>query len=52
MHTFRHSHATQLLSNGAPLSTVSKRLGHTDVHTTATIYIHAEPEDDQSAADL
>jgi integrase len=52
MHTLRHSHASQLLSNGVSIATVSKRLGHTDVHTTATIYSHSLPKDDQSAADL
>jgi integrase len=52
MHTLRHSHASQLLSNGVSLPTVSKRLGHTDVHTTASIYAHALPKEDQGAADL
>jgi integrase len=51
LHTRRHSHASQLLSNGVSLATVSKRLGHTDVHTTATIYSHALPKDDLSAAE-
>ena len=51
MHTLRHSHASQLLSAGVPLPTVSKRLGHTDVHTTASIYSHALPKDDLKAAE-
>jgi len=29
---------------------MSKRLGHTDVHTTASIYSHALPKDDLKAA--
>lgn len=51
LHTLRHSHASQLLASGASLPTVSKRLGHTDVHTTATIYSHSLPKDDLSAAE-
>ena len=39
-------------AGGVSLPTVSKRLGHTDVHTTATIYSHVLPKDDQTAADL
>lgn len=52
MHTLRHSHASQLLAAGVALPTVSKRLGHTDVHTTATIYSHSLPKDDLTAAEL
>jgi site-specific recombinase XerD len=51
MHTLRHSHASQLLSSGVSLPTVSKRLGRTDVHTTASIYSHALPKDDLKAAE-
>jgi len=51
LHTMRHSHASQLLSSGVSLPTVSKRLGHTDVHTTASIYSHALPKDDLKAAE-
>ena len=29
---------------------VSKRLGHSNVHVTATIYAHALPDGDQEAA--
>jgi integrase len=51
IHTLRHSHGSQLLSAGVPLPTVSKRLGHSDVHTTATIYAHALAKDERAAAD-
>ena len=50
MHTMRHSHGSQLLSLGVPLPTVSKRLGHSNVHVTATVYSHALPDDEISAA--
>jgi integrase len=51
IHTLRHSHGSQLLSAGVPLPVVSKRLGHTDVYTTARIYSHALAKDERAAAD-
>lgn len=51
LHTLRHSHGSQLLSNGTPLPVVSKRLGHSNVHTTAKIYAHALDSDMRAAAD-
>jgi integrase len=52
LHTLRHSHGSQLLSAGVPLPAVSRRLGHSNVHTTATIYAHSLPSDEIAAADL
>lgn len=52
LHTIRHSHGSQLLSLGVPLPTVSKRLGHANVHVTATVYAHALPEDEIAAAQI
>lgn len=51
MHTLRHSHGSQLLSNGTPLPVVSKRLGHTSVRTTAKFYAHAFNSDMRAAVD-
>lgn len=51
IHTLRHSHGSQLLSAGVPLPTVSKRLGHSSVHVTATVYSHALEKDERAAAD-
>jgi hypothetical protein len=48
----RHSHGSQLLSLGVPLPTVSKRLGHANVHVTATVYSHALPHDEVAAAQI
>lgn len=51
LHTLRHSHGSQLLSAGVPLPVVSKRLGHTDIYTTARIYSHALQSDEATAAE-
>jgi integrase len=51
LHTLRHSHGSQLLSAGVPLPVVSKRLGHTDIYTTARIYAHALQSDEAAAAE-
>jgi integrase len=52
LHTLRHSHGSQLLSAGVPLPVVSRRLGHSNVHVTATVYSHALPADEMAAADI
>ena len=51
IHTLRHSHGSQLLSDGIPLPAVSKRLGHSDVYTTARIYSYVLAGDERRAAD-
>jgi integrase len=52
LHSLRHSHGSQLLSAGVPLPAVSKRLGHSSVYVTATVYSHALPQDELAAADI
>ena len=51
LHTLRHSHGSQLLSEGVPLPVVSKRLGHTNVYVTATVYAHVLEGDESAAAE-
>jgi integrase len=51
IHTLRHLHGSQLLSAGVPLPTVSRRLGHSSVWTTANVYSHALPPDEIAAAE-
>jgi integrase len=51
LHSLRHTHASEAQSRGVPLATVSKRLGHSSIRTTADIYSHALDEDDYKAAE-
>ncbi|MFW7383507.1 tyrosine-type recombinase/integrase [Vagococcus fluvialis] len=39
-HGLRHTHASVLLFKGVNILSVSKRLGHKDITTTQTIYLH------------
>jgi integrase len=52
LHSLRHSHASELLSQGAPITAVSERLGHASPNITLSIYSHALPADNQAAAKL
>ncbi len=44
-HWFRHSMATRLLRDGAPVEVVSKLLGHSSVTLTMRTYGHLTAED-------
>ena len=52
LHGLRHYHATQLLSNGVAVATVSHRLGHSSSAVTLNTYSHWIPSQDQDAADI
>lgn len=51
LHDLRHFVASVLVDGGIPISTVSKRLGHSQMSTTLNIYTHAMSATDQKAAD-
>jgi integrase len=52
LHSLRHSHASELLSKGVPITAVSERLGHASPNITLGIYSHALPSDDRLAAEV
>ena len=52
LHDFRHTHASVLLSRGAPAASVSRRLGHGSVKETLTTYAHSIPQDEVDMLDL
>lgn len=41
-HQFRHSHATNLLSDNVPINVISARLGHSSLDTTCKVYLHKD----------
>ncbi len=51
-HAFRHTMASMLYFNGVDSVSISKRLGHAQVSTTANIYAHLMEEADQKNADI
>lgn len=51
-HAFRHTMASMLYFNGMDSVSISKRLGHAQVSTTANIYAHVMEEADQRNADI
>jgi len=49
-HALRHTHASQLISSGVDIVTISKRLGHAKPSVTLAIYAHMFTTDDSKAA--
>jgi integrase len=49
-HTWRHTHASQLIAAGVDVVTVSKRLGHANPSVTLAVYSHLFHRDDSAAA--
>lgn len=49
IHDFRHSYAIFLLSNGVPITVISKRLGHSDISMTLNVYSHFIPQDEDKS---
>lgn len=52
IHSLRHTNATLMIAGGVPIKTVSSRLGHASLTTTANIYAHAIKSADEAAADV
>jgi integrase len=52
VHGLRHSYATAALRAGVSPEVVSKRLGHSSVAITLSIYAHVLERDDRAAAEL
>lgn len=50
LHSLRHTHASQLVSAGAPLPVIQQRMGHADIATTLGIYSHVKAGEDAKAA--
>lgn len=48
IHDFRHSHASLLISKGASIVAVAKRLGHKDIEQTLNTYSHLFKSDEES----
>ncbi len=51
LHSLRHTNATLQIAGGVPITTVAKRLGHTNSNTTGKIYAHAIKSADEVAAE-
>ena len=51
-HAFRHTMASMLYFNGVDSVSISKRLGHAQVSTTANIYAHVMEDADQKSAEI
>lgn len=51
-HDLRHTNASILIDEGAPIGQVADHLGHSKASTTMTIYRHAIQKSDRALADL
>jgi integrase len=49
LHTLRHTHASQLITSGMDILTVSRRLGHSSAAITLTVYGHLLSSEDRAA---
>ncbi len=47
LHGLRHTSATYLLENGANMKAIQERLGHADIKTTQSIYIHVTKKEER-----
>lgn len=47
-HDLRHTHASQLIAAGVPLTAIQRRLGHKTINTTSDLYGHLLPRVDEA----
>lgn len=52
IHDFRHSHASYLISQGATIVSVAKRLGHSSITQTLNTYSHLMKGDEEKLVSL
>ena len=48
-HLLRHTHAVLLLEAGVDIKTVSSRLGHKNIQTTANVYLHVSDDHEKNS---
>lgn len=51
-HSLRHTHATVLLENGAPLKYIQQRLGHKKIDITLNVYQHLTDDLQQTGTNI
>lgn len=51
-HSFRHTHATVLVEDNAPLKGVARRLGHKNINVTDEVYTHGTAKMQKDVADI
>ncbi len=51
-HSFRHTHATMLLENGAKPKEIQRRLGHSRLATTMDTYAHVTQKMKKETVDI
>ena len=49
VHSCRHIAGSEMIQNGVELTTVARVLGHSNVNTTYSFYIHQDTEDIRNA---
>ena len=52
VHSLRHTFATRLIEQGAPIKIVSELLGHSSVAITLNVYVHHNPDEMAGAVGL
>lgn len=52
LHSLRHSHASHMLALGMPMHEVSRRLGHSSIAITDSVYSHMVPARQSAASRL